>query len=58
MITNNQRTVKLNLQRIDICDLLIACTMVADASQADKWTKLYDKLQNILEAFDESNGIK
>ena len=48
----NRRTVTLKLQRIDVCDLLIACTAAADSSGANKWNKLHDKLKTILDEFD------
>ena len=48
----NRRTVTLKLQRIDVCDLLIACTAVGDSSSAGKWSKLHDKLKAILDEFD------
>ena len=53
----NQRTVTAKLKRIEICDLLIACTVIADAAQRDgetgqKWIDLHDKLRQILDDFD------
>lgn len=56
-MTYNQRTVDLKLERIDICDLLIACTMADELTEKDntKWAKLHDKLEAILTNFDIDN---
>lgn len=54
-MTYNQKVVKTELQRIEICDLLIACTMIANASGAEKWHNLHDKLSNILAKFDNEH---
>lgn len=56
-MTYNQRTVTLKLARIDVCDLLLACTAIACESDAYKWEVLHDKLLTILEDFDEKNGM-
>lgn len=55
-MTYNERQMKVNLQRIDVCDLLIACTYCEQATGAKKWGELHDKLKAALEAFDEKNG--
>ena len=52
----NEMTVTLKLKRIDICDLLIACTATYHSSGAQKWADLHDKLEEILKQFDESKG--
>ncbi len=57
----NQKTVTAKLKRIDICDLMIACTSISaamDAANEDstKWTALHDKLGAILAEFDEKQG--
>ena len=56
-MTYNQRTVNVKLERIEICDLLIACTMLEQETDAKKWGDLHDKLMATLEAFDEKNGF-
>lgn len=56
-MTPNQKSMTLKLTRIDVCDLLLACTTVADESGAEKWGKLHEKLLNQLDDFDEKNGI-
>ncbi len=57
MLTLNQRTVTAKLQRINICDLLIACDAVSNALKNEgktskKWDDLHDKLKSILDDFD------
>lgn len=50
----NQRTVNVKIKRIELCDLLIACTALDNAAEADstKWGNLHDKLKEILDDFD------
>lgn len=55
-MTYNQRTMNVKLERIDVCDLLIACTMLEQETDAKKWGALHNKLKAALEAFDEKNG--
>lgn len=57
-MTYNERTVTLKLKRIDVCDLLLALTVVAESSDAKKWDFLHNKVEKILEAFDEENFAK
>ena len=59
-MTLNQMTVNAKLKRIDICDLLIACTIVDEATEEDntKWAELHDKLKAILDEFDAKQGVK
>ena len=54
----NEKTVNLDLKRIDICDLLIACDVAADISGAEKWNTLHNKLYEILDNFDRAEGIR
>lgn len=56
-MTYNQRTVKLNLTRIDLCDLLLACTAIAEETDGKKWIALHEKLKDILDEFDEKKRI-
>lgn len=56
----NQKTVTVKLKRIELCDLMMACTAVAVATQADgqtgaKWEYLHDKLKTIIDDFDEKH---
>ncbi len=54
-MTYNQKNVTLKLTRIELCDLLIACNTCADLSNAEKWAKLHDKIDNIISEFDKEN---
>ena len=53
----NLKTVTMKLHRIDLCDLMLACTMVDETVGDDntKWSELHDKLAQILSEFDEKN---
>ena len=57
MKTLNQKTVTAKLQRIELCDLMIACTAVAQSLEkeghtATQWHNLHDKLSAIIDEFD------
>lgn len=54
-MTYNQKKVQMELQRIDICDLLIACTATFQETGADKWIDLHQKLSDILADFDDKH---
>ena len=61
-MTYNQRTVSVKLTRIEVCDLLIATTSIAqqlkkEGHTASKWEALHDKLSEQLTAFDAKNGF-
>jgi hypothetical protein len=56
-MTLNEKTVKLELQRIDICNLLIACTSLSHSTNAEKWGELHNKLEKILDNFDSEQEI-
>lgn len=51
----NQKTVTLKLKRIEVCNLLIACTALSDGEHREHWKELHDKLEEILNEFDERN---
>lgn len=53
----NELIVNVRIKRIDLCDLLLACTAVYEDTGAKKWDQLHDKLQMILEQFDEKHEI-
>ena len=55
-MTLNERTYTIKIKRIDVCDLLLACTAVAEESNAKKWSELHDLLKKQLEEQDEKNG--
>lgn len=43
----------IKLRRIDVCDLLLACTYASHSACAgEKWIKLHDMLKDQLEEFD------
>ena len=54
-MTHNEKIVTLKLRRIDVCDLLLACSLISAESDAQKWDKLHEKLKQILDDFDEAN---
>lgn len=51
----NQSTVTLKLQRIDICNLILATTSLKHSTHAEKWGLLHDKLKQLLDDFDSKN---
>lgn len=51
----NARTVKTNFKRIELCDMMIACTALAEETGAKKWEELHDKIKKALEAFDKEH---
>lgn len=51
----NQKTVTLKLKRIDVCDLLLATTALFNDVGAEKWNLLHDKLEQVLDDFDNAN---
>ncbi len=55
----NQKTVTVKIKRIELCDLLIACTALDEETSADnhKWAKLHDKLKAILDDFDSRQEV-
>lgn len=53
----NLKTVSLKLKRIEVCDLMLACTVLSDATEnTKKWNDLHDKLSKILKEYDEKQG--
>jgi hypothetical protein len=54
-MTYNERTVNLKLKRIEVCDILLALTLIKQESNATKWGRLHDKVKEILDDFDEKN---
>lgn len=51
---SNMKTVTVKIRRIELCDLLLACTALDKASseKTTKWAKLHDKLKEVLDDFD------
>lgn len=52
----NEKTVNVKMKRIELCDLLMAVTLVGQASDAKKWKALHDMLKAQLDAFDERHA--
>ena len=57
----NERTVTVTMKRIDLCNLLNACSnmeylMRQTGNNAQKWHKLHEHLRNVLETFDKEQG--
>lgn len=50
----NEKTVTVKMKRIDLCNLMLACTVLDDATDENttKWAKLHDQLKEILDDFD------
>ena len=57
-MTFNETTVTLKLKRIDVCNLLIACTALSEGEHREHWNVLHDKLEKILNEYDEKNFPK
>lgn len=56
-MTLNQRTYTVKISRIELCDLLLACTTISDETNAaKKWNDLHDKLMKQLDDQDAKNG--
>ena len=55
----NEKTVTVKIKRIELCDLLLACTTldVLTDENTKKWAKLHDKLKEILDDFDSEQEI-
>lgn len=51
----NELDVSVTLQRIDLCDILLALTFTAQHSDAQKWSVLHDKVRDLLHDFDDAN---
>ena len=57
----NERTVTVTMKRIELCDLLTACTsmmylMNQTGNSPAKWSKLHDTLAEALKEFDKEQG--
>ena len=50
----NEKTVTVKMMRRDLCDLILACTAIDQATDENttKWAKLHDQLKDILDDFD------
>ena len=57
----NERTVTVAMKRIDLCNLLKACSsmeylLMQTGENAKKWHTLHEHLRNALETFDKEQG--
>ena len=52
---HNYKKVTMKLDRIDLCNLILATTSLKIDTKAEKWGVLHDKLKAILDEFDEKN---
>ena len=55
----NEKIVTVKIKRIELCDLLLACTALDDVTDetTKKWAKLHDKLKEILDDYDSKHEI-
>lgn len=53
----NQKTVTIKIKRIDVCDLLLACSAIDKSTDGTKWKDLHDKLKAILDEFDSKQSF-
>lgn len=53
----NELTINVKMKRIELCDLMLACTILVDRTGAEKWKKLHDELKQQLDAFDKKHGF-
>ena len=53
----NEMTMNVKMKRIKLCDLMLACTVLAESSGNEKWEKLHDELKQQLEEFDKKHGF-
>lgn len=54
----NESETSIKVRRIDICDLMIACTLAKQAANdgGRKWDKLHDMLKSKLDELDRQIG--
>lgn len=57
----NDRTVTVTMKRIDLCNLLKACSSIEylmrqSGEKATKWRALHEHLRDALETFDKEQG--
>lgn len=53
-MTLNETTMNLNLRRIDVCNILLALTLVGNNTEAKKWKQLHDKIKVMLDEHDDA----
>lgn len=57
----NEKTLTVTMKRIDLCNLMLACTNTAQSLEAEgrtarKWRTLHDQLKAALDSFDAEQG--
>lgn len=52
---HNEKTVPLKLKRIEVCNLMMACTALSQEENREHWKEIHDKLKQILKDFDDKN---
>lgn len=58
----NQMDITAEFKRIELCDLMLACraawSMSGDTleERSDKWLKLHDKIEEMVNEFDKTQG--
>lgn len=55
---HNEKTVTLKLKRIEVCNLMMACTALSQGDNREHWKHLHDKLKQILKDFDDKNFVE
>ena len=55
-MTLNQKEMTLELTRIEVCDLMLACGLLGNPNFDNKWDRLHDKLREMIDEFDKENG--
>lgn len=55
---HNYKTVTMKLKRIDVCNLLLATSILSDGEDRKHWKELHDKIKATLDDFDEKNPIE
>jgi hypothetical protein len=59
----NEKTLTVSMKRIDLCNLMLACTSTAQRVEADgrtaqKWRNLHDQLKAALDSFDAAQAAQ
>lgn len=48
----------IKLKRIEVCDLMLACTVLSDATEDEKkWEDLHEKLKEMIDRFDVTQKL-
>lgn len=52
-VSLNDKTVKLEIDRNELCDILLACTSQYCISKDDRWMRIHEELKYALDLYDE-----